>query len=268
MGRSAGRKLSSARKMSKGQPAARNERVPSSSDHVRQFLSGGSVQAITFDVGGTLIACRPSVGHIYAAVAAENGSPGICPAELNRCFGREWQRLGDFRHSRNEWAALVDATFGNLVPSPPSGTFFPVLYERFAQPGAWRLFRDVRPTLKALRARGFRLGVISNWDERLNPLLEKLELRQYFDAVTISCEVDAWKPSADIFGAAARALGLPRSHILHVGDSRTSDWLGAREAGFQSLLLRRGAKQLSTGEIGSLADLHLLIHQPRRGARG
>ncbi len=233
---------------------ARNERVSSPGD-MRQLQSGESVRAITFDVGGTLIACRPSVGHIYAAVAAEHGCAGISPAEMNRRFARDWRRLDQFRHSRREWAALVDATFGTLIPFRPSQSFFPVLYERFAQPDAWRVYPDVRPALKALRNCGFRLGVISNWDERLKPLLAKLELDRWFGAVTISGEVGAWKPSRGIFRAAAQALELPASTILHVGDSRTADWLGAREAGFQSLLLRRRAKKLSGGELRSLMDL-------------
>jgi phosphoglycolate phosphatase-like HAD superfamily hydrolase len=44
------------------------------------------IQAVTFDVGGTLIDPWPSVGHVYAAVAAEHGLTGVDPESLNVRF--------------------------------------------------------------------------------------------------------------------------------------------------------------------------------------
>ena len=213
------------------------------------------IRAVTFDVGGTLIECWPSVGHIYAKTAAEHGFPGVSPSELNRKFTAAWRQLHDFRHTRAQWAVLVDATFGRLVRPPPSETFFPALYRRFAEAEAWQVFADVRPALRALRQRRLKLGIISNWDERLRPLLESLKLADCFEAITISCEADAPKPAPAIFRKAARALHLPPANILHVGDSLESDVHGARTAGFQALWLRRDRKNSRPGEIGSLCEL-------------
>ena len=44
-----------------------------------------TVEAITLDVGGTLIEPWPSVGHIYAEVAARHGVQAE-PEELTRRF--------------------------------------------------------------------------------------------------------------------------------------------------------------------------------------
>ena len=38
------------------------------------------IQAVTFDVGGTLIEVWPSVGQVYAEVAARNGVKGLSAA--------------------------------------------------------------------------------------------------------------------------------------------------------------------------------------------
>ena len=213
------------------------------------------IRAVTFDAGGTLIECWPSVGHIYAAAAARAGFSGIGPGALNRAFASAWHRFRDFRHAREQWAALVDATFGGLVQRPPSETFFAALYERFAEPEVWHVFEDVIPTLEALRSRGFKLGVVSNWDERLRPLLRKLKLTGYFDAVVVSCEAGACKPSPVIFREAARALGLRPAQILHVGDSREADVRGARAAGGHALWLRRKQQLPQPGVISSLREL-------------
>ena len=210
---------------------------------------------MTFDVGGTLIDPYPSVGHIYADVAARHGEPGISPAVLNRRFGAAWRALKDFRYTRGQWAKLVDATFCGLTKRPPSRTFFPVLYDRFSRPQAWRIYDEVLPTLQALAARGLKLGVISNWDERLRPLLRALKLSKYFDALIVSSEVGVAKPAQALFRRAAADLHLSPETLLHVGDSPKMDAQGARAAGFQALLLRRKAKRRAAGQIRSLADL-------------
>jgi len=217
------------------------------------------IQAVTLDVGGTLIECWPSVGHIYAEVAARYTTKKLSPGVLNRRFAAAWRAQETFQHSRAEWAALVDETFAGLLEVPPSRTFFPELYERFSHPDAWHIFEDVLPALQTLAARGLKLGVISNWDERLTPLLGKLGLASQFAAVIVSREVGAAKPSPAIFHEAARRLGLPPTAILHVGDSPALDVAGARAAGMRALLLKRSRRKAPAGMqracIGSLREL-------------
>jgi putative hydrolase of the HAD superfamily len=213
------------------------------------------IRAVTFDVGGTLIHVWPSVGHVYAEVAARHGVNGLSPALLDRRFAAAWRAAKQFSHSRSDWAGLVDATFRGLTDRPPSRTFFAELYVRFATPAAWRIFEDVVPTLKALAARGLKLGVISNWDERLRPLLKRLRLAPYFAVMVVSREVGCSKPSGAIFGHAVRKLGLPPEAVLHVGDDRSMDVRGARAAGLSALLLNRTARVVRAGQIKSLREL-------------
>jgi putative hydrolase of the HAD superfamily len=197
------------------------------------------IQAVTFDVGGTLIECWPSVGHVYAEVAARHTARKFSPTVLNRRFAAAWRAQKSFEHTRADWAALVDATFDGLVSAPPSQTFFEELYGRFSQPEAWHIFEDVLPALETLSARGLKLGIISNWDERLIPLLRKLGLAQRFETIVVSCEIAASKPSPLIFREAAQRLSVPPASILHVGDSPDADAAGAIAAGLQAVLLQR-----------------------------
>lgn len=213
------------------------------------------IQAVTFDVGGTLIEARPSVGHVYAEIAGRHGVRNITPELLNERFKTAWRARGHLTDTRADWEELVDAAFQGLAVEPPRTTFFPELFERFAQPEVWHIFDDVLPALEALRLRGLRLGVISNWDERLRVLLRRLGLDIWFETTVVSCEVGFPKPSSVIFERAARNLGLPPASILHVGDSLEMDLLGARGAGFHALRICRGAEALTDGEIRSFADL-------------
>jgi len=215
------------------------------------------ISAITFDVGGTLIECRPSVGHIYAEVAAQHGY-SVSPELLNRRFRLTWRSAEGFRHTRADWSALVDATFAGLIRELPSRTFFPQLYDRFSEPEAWHVYEDVLPALRALKSRGLRLGIISNWDERLRPLLERLQLSAYFDTVVVSCELGFCKPSPELFRAACSALGSPVERTLHVGDDWDRDVLGARASGLQALHVRRGRGRELIEELSSLSQLDKL----------
>ncbi|MBI3877794.1 MAG: HAD-IA family hydrolase [Verrucomicrobia bacterium] len=217
-----------------------------------------SVRAVTFDAGGTLIEPWPSVGHVYAQVAAEHGFGKHDPRTLTRNFRVAWKAKRDFSYTFEGWAALVDQTFAGLVKEPPSRTFFPALYARFAEASAWRVFDDVLPALETLASRGFKLGVVSNWDERLKPLLRRLKLASYFDAIVVSCECAFTKPSPVIFEQALRALGLPPQAVLHVGDGLEEDVRCAQAAGLQALHLQRG-KTSKPGEIGSLRELERLL---------
>src|SRR5262249_1207485 len=148
-----------------------------------------------------------------------------------------------------------------LTSKPPSQTFFGDLYKRFAQPEVWRIFDDVLPTLDALASRKIKLGIISNWDERLRGLLQSLKLDHYFETVTVSCEVGFCKPTRVVFEHAAAQLGLPPQTILHVGDSREMDVAGAKSAGFNALRVCRKNSQPVDGDIASLKELPARIEK-------
>lgn len=209
------------------------------------------IRAVTFDAGGTLIEPWPSVGHVYAAVARMHGI-NADPAALNRQFARAWKAKNRFDYSRGHWFALVEEAFGG------TGTvgidLFDSIYNHFTLAKPWHVFEDVLPTLEALKRHGMKLAVISNWDERLRPLLGKLELDRYFDVLIISTEVGAHKPDPRIFEAALRQLGVAPHQALHIGDSHREDVAGARAAGLGALCIRRGCGA-GTDDLSDLTQL-------------
>jgi dihydrofolate synthase/folylpolyglutamate synthase len=228
--------------------------VPSSTERSLNDYHSSSIRAVTLDIGGTLIEPWPSVGHVYAGVAARHGLH-VSPEILNRQFIAAWKTKKDFSHAKSDWADLVDQTFAGLVETPPSRAFFPALYDAFTAASAWRVFDDVIPLLEELRRRGLKLGAISNWDERLRPLLRELKLDLWFDSIVVSVETGRPKPDPAIFRRAAGELGTDPASILHIGDSRAEDFEGARAAGFQSRLLKRGEPPRRGEQISSLSEI-------------
>lgn len=221
------------------------------------MIAYNQIQAVTLDVGGTLMEPWPSVGHVYAEVAGKHGVKHPGAARLDGQFSAAWKQRKDFDYTQDAWFGLVKQTFGDVAPSLPEA-YFPAVYDRFAQADVWKVYEDVVPVLEELAARGIALGIVSNWDERLHPLLNVLKLRSYFDAVIVSCEVGFTKPSPVIFEQAMRKLGLPGNAILHVGDSHSEDVEGAHAAGVEALHLNRKGRK-ADGVIGSLKELETLL---------
>ena len=65
-----------------------------------------NIQAVTFDVGGTLLEPWPSVGHVYAEVAQRHGLPGADAAKLAEQFAAAWRARRGFDYSRAAWSEL------------------------------------------------------------------------------------------------------------------------------------------------------------------
>jgi len=209
------------------------------------------IRAVTFDAGGTLIEPWPSVGAVYSEVAREFGFP--CePEQLNSGFRAAWSSKSTFGYTRDEWFEVVRQSF--IGTCEVNQSLFDAIYERFAERHAWLIYDDVIPTVQKLESSGIRLAVISNWDERLVPLLEKLGLKTYFEEVIVSSTVQAHKPDARIFRHALAALSMEPGEVLHVGDSETEDIAGARSVGLRALRIRRSGSS-APHELQALTEI-------------
>ena len=210
------------------------------------------IRAVTFDVGGTLIEAWPSVGHVYAEVAARHGVEAD-PAALNERFAESWRAKQNFDYSRAHWFTVVEEAFAGIAPV--SAGMFDDIYDHFKLAVPWRVFDDVLPALEALKRKGIKLALISNWDDRLRPLLRASGLDRHFDVTIISTEVGVHKPDRRIFEAALSQLNVPAGQALHIGDALREDVEGARAAGMRTLLLDRDGYSGCEGAIASLAAL-------------
>ena len=112
----------------------------------------------------------------------------------------------------------------------------------FGEPSVWKLFPEVKAVLRALKKKGFILGLVSNWDSRLLKLCAGLELDPFLDFKVISAVFGAAKPSPKIFEEALRIAGVRAGEALHVGDSLGDDIRGAHEAGIKAVWVDRSRR--------------------------
>jgi putative hydrolase of the HAD superfamily len=108
-------------------------------------------------------------------------------------------------------------------------------------------FEDAIETLQDLRAAGYRLGVVSNWNENLPVELAHWGLDTYFDFVIASSLVGVAKPSPEIFQIALDKAGCQAHEALYVGDNVIDDCQGATGAGLAAALIRRDTGSLAQG---------------------
>lgn len=231
-----------------------------------------TLAAVTFDVTHTLLSC-PTLGQQYADVLARHGIV-VAARDVEAAIPLVWQELAcaaspardRFVHhpkgARGFWRHFVERTC-ELIDAPrPSAFAAAELFDRFAQPEAWEVAPGTRQMLAELKRRGLRLAVISNWDQRLPLLLERLELADAFDSFAISAIVGVEKPHPRIFETALAALGVAAERALHVGDSRRDDVEGAQGVGMQALWLSPSGG----GDLTSLAELPGLLFGDRQQA--
>lgn len=233
-------------------------------------MSEQKIQMVFFDAAGTLFDVRGSVGEVYARFAAQYGQQVEAETlqhefvqQFRRqpplAFARTLARAERLQHEQNWWRDLVWAVFARFGEFPQFEDYFVEIFAYFRRAEAWQVFADVEPTLAALNARGYRIGLLSNFDTRLYDLLEGLELRARFDAIYLSTEVGAAKPDAAIFTAALTENHLAPAQALHIGDRWQEDVQGARNAGWQAVWLNRQELLLPDPAVIQVADLRQIL---------
>ncbi len=99
--------------------------------------------------------------------------------------------------------------------------------------------RETVAAVRNLRARGWKVGVVTNGPPSQLAKLEVTDLVGEFDAICISAVVGAWKPDRLIFEEAARICGVPLEGWM-VGDSAAADIEGGKRAGLRTVWMARG----------------------------
>jgi len=197
------------------------------------------IRGVLFDWGDTLFSPPDAAGVIVRA-AKERGVR-IDPERARALWDELWEvgkkpeelakgrDLSTAAH-REVWTGLFERA-NAAVPDIAT-----TLYERVMDPRAWIPYPDTAPTLRALRARGIKIGIISNVPQDLRPIFAAHGLADLVDAFTHSFEVGVEKPDPAIFLRACEALGTKPEETLMVGDHPVAD-AGALKARLRFHLL-------------------------------
>ena len=141
-------------------------------------------------------------------------------------------------------ATVSDAGASEFAKSAEFDPFFTELFNHYALAEAWELYPDTISALDRAKSSGATLAIVSNFDNRLFPIIQSLGLEEYFDLLYNSALACSRKPDSLIFEQALALTSSEPSTTYHVGDSATKDYIGASRAGLHAYHLTRPEKTL------------------------
>jgi putative hydrolase of the HAD superfamily len=208
---------------------------------------GGEIRrrAVLLDAMGTLIGFGDPVPRLRAALAERLGMD-VGDAAARAAIRAEIAHYRAHLHLGRDaasLAALREACAEAMRPAlGPAAADAPVaqLTAALLDALAFSAYPDSAAALRALRADGWILVVVSNWDASLHERLAETGLAQLVDGAVASAELGAAKPDGAMFARGLELAGVGAGAAWHVGDSVEADVEGALAAGIRPVLIRRG----------------------------
>ena len=229
------------------------------------------LRAVFFDVGNTLIFPHPGVSEVCRQILAEEGHvhdlsaiESLMPL-VDEYYEERYRTDDSFWTDEGEtsqvWVGMYSLMCRRLGIEDEAEYIARRVYDSFGSPERWRVYDDVPRAFRRLHTRGLALGVISNWDGRLEELLGGLGLGEALDTTVCSAAVGLHKPDPRIFELACRRLGVEPHEAAHVGDHHYADVLGATAVGMAPVLIDRhgGAEVRDASFLRTLDDLDAVL---------
>jgi putative hydrolase of the HAD superfamily len=228
-------------------------------------------RAVIFDFYGTLAHWSDYETSNYTAVLAALGYE--LPDVVTEAYFARYDGIAHAAHSVDrgtyeQWVRLRlrDLTTACGVAPGDEDRLIDAL--RASDQGEMVAYPEVVPTLEALRARGWVIGVCSNWGWDLNASLRQVGLYDLVDVAVTSARAGARKPHPSIYAHTIGTLGVDVGETVFVGDSWAPDVEGPHRAGMTAVHVWRAAERgdqplgdLAAGmhRIGELAELLPLL---------
>ncbi len=214
------------------------------------MASPNGIRAVLFDLDGTLRHNRPSAQLTFFQFASESGFSSS-PEQQRQALRWAHSYWADSEELRTDLQKHPDDENGfwllyaekhlRAAGCPPdlAAANAAEVHERMRleyQPEDW-VPPEVPETLRQLRERGYTVGVVSNRDDPLGPLLEALQIAPLVQFSLAAGEVSSWKPKPGIFQRALDLAGSQAHETIYVGDNYFADIVGARGVGIYPVLL-------------------------------
>ncbi|NIP97192.1 MAG: hypothetical protein GWO24_28670, partial [Akkermansiaceae bacterium] len=192
---------------------------------------------LLLDAVGTLIQPSEPVGRTYAGHLAAATGISVEPTRMQSAFldalgsaATPDYSLHPFGHAAEYawWRDLVSSVLQSLggeaaqfaacrlstCDLPTFDSYFESLFTHYADPDAWVLFPEVLPFL----AEASKLGtpaVVSNFDDRLAPILAGLGTGPFLKDIFTSADARARKPDRALFSLALDRLNSSPGEAIH-----------------------------------------------------
>ena len=218
------------------------------------------IEAVLFDVDFTLARPGPELQpEGYLRAGERHGlvlDPSRYEAARDAAF-IELKRHPELDHDDEIWIAFTERiVLGMGGEGEAARACAAEITGYWARHENFELYDDTVPALRDLRARGLKVGLVSNSARDVREFARHHALD--IDAGISSFHHGKTKPHASIFRAVLELLEVDPPRALMVGDSVGDDIEGARAIGMQAVLLDRlGLRPDFAPRIESLSELRI-----------
>ncbi len=217
-----------------------------------------TLRAVLFDVDFTLVKPGPDLGPEGYQVLGRRFGLELDPtryAEARAAAIEAVERHPELDHDEEVWVLFTERIIRGMGGDSERAYECAVEMTRAWENAAnFELYEDTLPVLAELRARGLKLGLVSNTGRDLDAFVSHHALD--VDAAVGSGAHGKTKPHPAIFLSALDELGVRPQEAAMVGDSPDDDVAGARALGMQAFLVDREGRFPEA--VGRLPDLRAL----------
>jgi putative hydrolase of the HAD superfamily len=229
------------------------------------------IKAVCFDFYNTLAYLDPPREKFYADIAAEFGvkvAPEAVADALSEAdaFWRAENFKSPIREREQNDKYATYAKYGLQIlkganpPATPEQAL-QMLAKAFSIGFKFLPYADSLPTLKALKLKSLKIGVISNIGQEIDGYCAEMGFKPYLDFKVTSFEAGFDKPRPEIFQLALKKAAVLPEESIFVGDQYEQDIQGSRAMGMKPILLDRScnSKICDCPVIHSLLDVADLV---------
>jgi 2-haloalkanoic acid dehalogenase type II len=199
------------------------------------------LRAVLFDLGGTLIKTAPIPEIFHRILVAHGVKVKVQPNQQDLDEITAQTSLDDYGLPYEEFWRIYNAKAlrrmglkGNLDKLADT------VGDEWWDNADLKLHADVRDTLKALRKKNLKIGLVTNgFRKDIEEILSRTGLAGQFDVTVGIDDVGKPKPEKEIFLYALKRLNISPSQALFVGDHPQADYEGAKVVGMKPLLVDR-----------------------------
>lgn len=209
------------------------------------------IKNISFDLWMTLIRSHPEFKLKRAELIADTFNlKNISPKEIDsfiRSVDNVFDRYNMISGKKMSANKMYQNLLERLVPMETSVTLDIAISLRkkaddlFGQYQPVFLNENIPQILSQLKEEGYVLNLSSNTGfiegETLRTTLANMGILEYFDFLIFSDEINASKPSSHFFQHVYDHIDVAKDAVLHIGDNPKADYQGAKNFGFNALLI-------------------------------
>lgn len=209
-------------------------------------LRGGTDATVAAAIGVDVGVLREAFSEVFATHVPRLRDEGVWPVQPEVMFHRLYEGLFDRLGLGGDPSPVVDR-----------------LNRVFSAPGSYRAYPDACPALRQIRAAGLRVGLVSNSDFDLHPVLDHIGLGGLVEVAVPAFLHGVEKPDPAAFAVALDAMGVEAADCWFVGDHPEFDAVASDVLGMTAVLVDREDRHRHAGwpfpRIPNLAPLPAML---------